>query len=102
MAGARLHPRLLSCGRGRRVERYPHGRDRKERGMKCWCFNQEQLERALRAWLEEKIARGDVHVSDLFGRDIRAFLQSEQARTHKLILDGMWERNDPARVVATP
>ncbi len=66
--------------------------------MKCWCFNQEQLDAALKAWVEHQSAfAAAFHLGHISAAEeaIRAFLASSPAREHKLILDGMWDRKDP-------
>jgi hypothetical protein len=76
--------------------------------MKCWCFNEQQLEAALKAWLDRRAAASDLHTCDsISGHEVRAFLGSQEARERKLILDGMWDRQENAAitlpvVVATP
>ena len=60
--------------------------------MKCWCFNQEQLDAALAAWVEQRSAVADFEVGP---HAVRAFLTSAQAREHKLTIHGVWDRQDP-------
>ena len=54
--------------------------------MKCWCFNQEQLDGALAAYLEKN------NLPKLAGEVIREFLVSPEARAYKLALHGSWDR----------
>lgn len=59
--------------------------------MKCWCFNREQLERALRAYARRLGATGEPC------RDFQIvydFLDSPEAREHKIILDGTGDQKD--------
>jgi len=58
--------------------------------MKCWCFNQEQLERALAAYRQRIGDPRDRGVNDPMEAVITGFLGSPEAREHKLILDGIW------------
>ena len=58
--------------------------------MKCWCFNQEQLDAALAAFLAKN------NMPTLAGEVIREFLVSPEAREHKLTLEGIWDRQTPA------
>ncbi len=59
--------------------------------MKCWCFNQEQLEAALQSYTARIGPVPNASPKVL----IAHFLISPEAREHKLILDGMWDRKDP-------
>ncbi len=66
--------------------------------MKCWCFNQEQLDAALRQYLavqpnmEIRSLTPGLEVAPLdVAKVVRDFLASPQAREHKLVLDGMWD-----------
>jgi hypothetical protein len=63
--------------------------------MKCWCFNQEQLDRALAAYRQRIGDPRDRGVNDPFEAVITSFLDSLEAREHKLTLDGMWDRKEP-------
>ncbi len=72
--------------------------------MKCWCFNEEQLRRALDLYAQHRNAHGSLEIIGLT-RDIETieqFLSSDAARESKLLMDGIWDRKDPAPVVATP
>jgi len=55
--------------------------------MKCWCFNQEQLDAALAAY---RMRVGVTHAIETTLID--DFLLSPEAREHKLTLEGMWDK----------
>lgn len=60
--------------------------------MAYWVFNEGQLEAALKAHfktLEQE--RGREHAA-VVCTATQAFLESDAAREHKLIVDGKWEK----------
>lgn len=65
--------------------------------MKCWCFNQEQLDRALAAYRQRIGDPRDRGANDPMEAIIAGFLNSPEARAGKLTLDGMWDRQDPTQ-----
>ena len=68
--------------------------------MKCWCFNEEQLEAALIAWADRQygsVPIADQPVVEATVPVIRSFLNSPEAREHKLGLHGMWDREEPKK-----
>lgn len=62
--------------------------------MKCWCFNQEQLEQALRAYAR-RLGATEEPCRDF--QVVYDFLDSQEARDRKLILDGIRNHKEPQR-----
>lgn len=78
--------------------------------MKCWCFNEEQLAAALKEYaarqpvievtLAPELQSSGISFEPMdHPKLLRDFLESPEARKHKLLMHGIWDREEIERAM---